>query len=99
MAELMNADAVAAALESLPGWTGDTERLRRRAQVLQEDQDALVDTVMAAADVMDHHPTIDRDGDRVTFVVRTHSAGGVTPKDVELAARIDDALTGAGPEA
>ena len=36
-----------------------------------------------------HHPDIDIRYDKVTLTLSTHDAGGLTEKDVELAARID----------
>lgn len=94
MAELLSAQDVATALESLPGWSGDTERIRRAVRVDPGDQDALVAEVMRVADALNHHPNVEKGAGSVTFVVWTHSAGGVTAKDVELAARIDAVLTG-----
>ena len=41
-----------------------------------------------------HHPNVERDGDTVTFLVWSHDVGGVTTRDVELAARIDEVLSG-----
>jgi len=38
---------------------------------------------------MDHHPDILIEYNRVRFTLRTHSEGGVTEKDFELAYRID----------
>jgi 4a-hydroxytetrahydrobiopterin dehydratase len=49
---------------------------------------ALVDAVAVAADRADHHPDIDIRYDRVVFTLSTHSAGGVTAKDLALAAEI-----------
>ena len=39
---------------------------------------------------MDHHPDIDIRWRSVTFACVTHSAGGVTQRDIELAHRIAD---------
>ncbi len=39
---------------------------------------------------MDHHPDIDIRWTTITFTCSTHSAGGVTELDVELARMIDD---------
>jgi 4a-hydroxytetrahydrobiopterin dehydratase len=39
---------------------------------------------------MDHHPDIDIRWTTITFTCSTHSAGGVTEVDVELARLIDD---------
>ena len=53
---------------------------------------------MKLADEVNHHPDVSRDADSVTFRLWTHSAGGVTAKDVELAARIDAQLSGSGTD-
>jgi 4a-hydroxytetrahydrobiopterin dehydratase len=50
----------------------------------------LVDAVAQVAEVMDHHPDIDIRWTTISFTCSTHSAGGVTELDVELARRIDD---------
>jgi 4a-hydroxytetrahydrobiopterin dehydratase len=51
--------------------------------------------VGAVAEEMDHHPDIDIRWNVVTLRLSTHSAGGITRLDLELAARID-ALAGSG---
>ncbi len=51
-----------------------------------------VDRVAAAADALDHHPDIDIRYTTVTMQLSTHSAGGLTGKDFELAERIEQAL-------
>ena len=50
---------------------------------------ALVDAVAQTAEEMDHHPDIDIRWRTVTFRLSTHSAGGLTPLDLDLARRID----------
>ncbi len=39
--------------------------------------------------VLDHHPDVAISWNRVTLTLVTHSAGGVTQSDVELARRLD----------
>lgn len=51
-----------------------------------------VNRVAEAAEEADHHPDIDIRWRTLTFILSTHSAGGLTQKDVDLARRID-ALT------
>ena len=51
----------------------------------------LIDLVAADAERMDHHPDIDLRWRRVVFTLSTHSAGGVTQLDIELAHRISAA--------
>jgi 4a-hydroxytetrahydrobiopterin dehydratase len=50
---------------------------------------AFVNAVGALAEAADHHPDIDIRWNRVTLVLTTHSAGGLTDKDLSLAAAID----------
>ncbi|HZQ56609.1 MAG TPA: 4a-hydroxytetrahydrobiopterin dehydratase [Acidimicrobiales bacterium] len=50
---------------------------------------AFVNAVGARAEEADHHPDIDIRWDTVTLRLSTHSAGGLTAKDVELARAID----------
>ncbi len=45
--------------------------------------------VGALAEAADHHPDIDLRWDTVTLRLVTHSDGGITTKDVELATAID----------
>jgi 4a-hydroxytetrahydrobiopterin dehydratase len=52
--------------------------------------------VALEAEEMDHHPDIDIRWRTVTFVVSTHSEGGVTQLDVELAHRISQAAARLG---
>jgi 4a-hydroxytetrahydrobiopterin dehydratase len=48
-----------------------------------------VNRVAALAEAADHHPDIDIRWDTVTLRLSTHSAGGLTEKDLGLAAEID----------
>jgi 4a-hydroxytetrahydrobiopterin dehydratase len=90
MADLLGPDELAAALADLPGWTGDSASLSRT--VTAPDFPAAIRLVVAVAEdaeLMDHHPDMDIRWRSVTFVLSTHSAGGVTGNDAELARRID----------
>jgi 4a-hydroxytetrahydrobiopterin dehydratase len=98
MADLLDRDDIDAALAALPGWSFDDGKLVKRAEVPDDSQEALVQAVGAVADEMDHHPDVSREAGAVTFRLWTHSAGGVTAKDVDLAGRIDRQLSGAGTD-
>ena len=51
---------------------------------------AFVNQVAAAAEAADHHPDILVHGwNRVRLTLTTHSAGGLTERDFELASMID----------
>ena len=97
MSELLDQAAVDDALRSRDGWTGGPEAITRTVELggfLAAI--AVVDQVAEAAEAADHHPDIDIRWRTLTFTLATHSAGGVTAKDVELATTIDGIVRAAG---
>ncbi|MDQ4084700.1 MAG: 4a-hydroxytetrahydrobiopterin dehydratase [Actinomycetota bacterium] len=56
----------------------------------------LVDEVAEVAEDANHHPDIDIRYTDVTFRLVTHSAGGVTDQDLQMAGRIDDIIDKTG---
>jgi 4a-hydroxytetrahydrobiopterin dehydratase len=91
MAELLSAEQVEAALkDKLPAWKREGDEIVR---AVKADTFAggirLVDQVAVVADEMDHHPDIDIRWTKITFRLSTHSAGGLTENDLNLAAKID----------
>jgi 4a-hydroxytetrahydrobiopterin dehydratase len=50
---------------------------------------SFVNAVGALAEEMNHHPDIQINWNKVTLRLSTHSAGGITAADLELARRID----------
>lgn len=50
---------------------------------------AFVTAVALLAEKADHHPDIDIRWNRVALTLSTHSQGGLTEKDVELAVQVD----------
>jgi 4a-hydroxytetrahydrobiopterin dehydratase len=91
----LSPDDVAAALQGLPHWSGDADGIRRSVE-LPSFRDAVA-AIVAIADVaeeMDHHPDVDLRWRTLHIAVVTHSAGGVTELDLELARRIDALLPG-----
>ncbi|WP_213452490.1 4a-hydroxytetrahydrobiopterin dehydratase [Rhizomonospora bruguierae] len=97
MAELLDPEAVTTALRELDGWSGDPAALTRTVQLPTfADAIAVVDRVAVVAESMDHHPDIDIRWRTLTFRCSTHSAGGVTGRDTELARRIDEIVSNQG---
>jgi len=89
--EVLSAAAVDAQL-SASGlhWEREHEALVRsvcRADFAQAL--AAVNAIGALAEAADHHPDIDIRWNTVTLRLSTHSAGGITEKDLALAAQID----------
>jgi 4a-hydroxytetrahydrobiopterin dehydratase len=95
VAQLLDDAAVDVALVSLPGWHRVDKTLVKDVPVDGDAADNLVAAVAKAADELNHHPVVDRSGGAVRFTVWTHSAGGITSKDVALAGRIEEAIASA----
>jgi 4a-hydroxytetrahydrobiopterin dehydratase len=90
MAELLSSDEIEAALAELTDWAHEGDAIRRDVTASSfADGIALVDRVAAVADARDHHPDIDIRWTTVTFRLSTHSAGGLTRNDVDMAREID----------
>lgn len=92
MATLLEPTVIQDALSRLDGWIGDTNQISRTVQLTDQQHAAAERRVMEAANAMNHHPDIERLGGATSFVLSTHSAGGVTELDVALAERIDAIL-------
>jgi len=84
--------AIQRELGSLPGWSrrGDviTKTYQFRAFLTGIE---FVNAVAKAAEAADHHPDIDIRYTKVTCSLSTHSAGGITQKDLDLAKKIERA--------
>jgi 4a-hydroxytetrahydrobiopterin dehydratase len=93
MAKLTESE-IEAGLRGLSGWMrrGDEIRKSYTFKAFAEGV-RFVDRVAVLADAADHHPDIDIRWTTVTMALSTHSAGGLTRKDFDLAAKIDAALT------
>ncbi|MGE0218615.1 4a-hydroxytetrahydrobiopterin dehydratase [Mycolicibacterium sp.] len=83
-------DQVDAALADLPGWERADGVIRRSIKfpTFLDGIDA-VRRVAEHAEAEDHHPDIDIRWRTVTFALVTHSAGGITDKDVTMAGDIN----------
>jgi 4a-hydroxytetrahydrobiopterin dehydratase len=87
--ELLTEDEIASRLGGVPGWTRDGSSII--ATVARSDfRDALlfVGAVGYLAEQADHHPDVLIQWNKVTLTLSTHSAGGLTGRDFDLAAKI-----------
>ena len=95
MAEKLTEAAREAALAGLKGWIYDPE-----ADVISHEFKfknfseafAFMSRVALAAEKAGHHPDWSNSYNRVSISLTTHSAGGLTEKDVALAGVIDKLL-------
>ena len=87
---LLSDDEVQARLEQLEGWTQEGAAIKKQFQL--EDFKGSVDFVnrlTPAAEEMNHHPDLEISWNKVTVSLSTHSEGGVTENDFQLARNID----------
>jgi 4a-hydroxytetrahydrobiopterin dehydratase len=90
MALLSLEEVERAIADDLPDWGLVENAITRQVQAPTFlDGIALVQRVAEAAEARDHHPDIDIRWTTVTFTLSTHSEGGITAKDLDLAAEID----------
>jgi 4a-hydroxytetrahydrobiopterin dehydratase len=76
-------------------WTEQDGALRRTVQLPSfAAAIAFVNRVAELAEAESHHPDIDIRYRTVTIAWTTHSAGGITERDRELAARTERLLAG-----
>jgi 4a-hydroxytetrahydrobiopterin dehydratase len=94
MAELIDPADLGHATAELTDWEIGDALVRTHQFSTFPDAVAAVAEVAAIAEGMDHHPDIDIRWRTVTFRCVTHSAGGITDLDVQLAAAIDAVIEG-----
>lgn len=93
--DILTPDQIRSALGDLDGWE-PTEGAIRRELRFDSFRDAIrfITRVADLAEDADHHPEITNVYDRVTLELSTHSAGGVTRKDLDLARAVDGVVAG-----
>jgi len=92
---VLSDDEVDAAAADLNGWQRTDGALRRSVSFPAFlDGIEAVRRVAEHAERADHHPDIDIRWRTVTFALVTHSEGGITDRDVELARQIDGIVSG-----
>jgi 4a-hydroxytetrahydrobiopterin dehydratase len=86
---------VLAELEKLPGWSLAQGKLHRVFEFRDFRQAfAFMTGVALAAEAMNHHPDWSNSWNKVTIDLMTHSAGGLTKNDFELAGKIQQTFGG-----
>jgi 4a-hydroxytetrahydrobiopterin dehydratase len=88
---LLSAEDLQARLADAPAWRREDNAIVRDFNLATfEDAIEFVDRVAAVAEVKNHHPDILVHGwNKVRLTLSTHSEGGLTDADFELAALID----------
>jgi len=77
-------------MKRIPEWETDEKKLERTFEF--DDFSSAIDFVNAVAEIAeeeDHHPDIDIRWNKVHLTLATHSEGGLTDLDFQLAVKID----------
>lgn len=87
---LFDGSELAARLAALPGWTAANGWLRREYTTDGWRSTMLaVNAIAFLAEAGNHHPDLEVHWGRIVVMLQTHSAGGITEKDLQLAERIE----------
>ena len=85
--DVLSQEQIETALGDLEGWSYDGDSLTRTFRFADfVHAIGFVEHLADVAESLQHHPDIDIRYNKVTLHLATHSAGGVTARDVELAA-------------
>jgi 4a-hydroxytetrahydrobiopterin dehydratase len=88
---LLNGSEIINKLKSLNDWIYSNKKISKEYKMNDfKEALAFVNKVGDAAETMDHHPDIlMHSWNKVNITISTHSAGGVTNKDFQLAEKIE----------
>ncbi|HXV73635.1 MAG TPA: 4a-hydroxytetrahydrobiopterin dehydratase [Sphingomonadales bacterium] len=97
MAEKLSGTARAEALQGLPGWREVEGRDAITKEYKFKDFNAafaFMTKVALQAEKMDHHPEWFNVYNKISVTLATHTADGVTARDIELARFMEKAVPG-----
>jgi 4a-hydroxytetrahydrobiopterin dehydratase len=94
--ELLSQDAIDARVAELhPSWTGTTEKLARSIEFADFPTAVeFINQLAPRCEELDHHPDLALRWRWVDIELSTHSAGGVTGLDLQLAEIVDETAAG-----
>ena len=90
MSEILSSGDIKEELKRVPEWDHEKKQIERTFEF--DDFLQAIDFVNAVAEIAEedeHHPDIDIRYNKVTLVLSTHSKGGLTERDFDLAEKID----------
>ena len=89
MSDLLNDAAIDAELAKIPGWHREGKELVKEFDC-RDFSGAIkfVNAVAHIANAVNHHPELTISWNKVTVRTSSHDSGGITPRDVDLAERI-----------
>jgi 4a-hydroxytetrahydrobiopterin dehydratase len=87
---LLSDDEIEERLAGLPGWERSGDAIEKSFECGDfVGSVRFVESLVEPAEAMNHHPDLTISWDSVTVTISTHSEGGLTASDFELAGKID----------
>jgi 4a-hydroxytetrahydrobiopterin dehydratase len=87
---LLDDAEIEARLAELPGWERSGEAIAKTFGCGDfVGSVRFVESMVEPAEGMNHHPDLEISWDKVTVTISTHSEGGLTAADFELAGKVD----------
>ena len=90
MSSILSAKEIKEAIKDLPEWDVEGKAIVRIFEF--DDFEQAIDFVNGVAELAedaDHHPDMDIRFNKVRVILSTHSKGGITENDFDLAERLD----------
>jgi len=90
MSEILSSSDIKTEMKRIPEWEHEKKEIERTFEF--DDFTQAIDFVNAVAEIAEedeHHPDIDVRYNKVRLVLSTHSKGGLTERDFDLAEKID----------
>jgi 4a-hydroxytetrahydrobiopterin dehydratase len=95
MATPLSDQEIQSALQRLPNWSRNGKAIERIFQFPNfVDAMIFVNNIAQAAEEANHHPDITINYNKVTLQLISHDSGGVTSRDIKMAARINEVAGG-----
>jgi 4a-hydroxytetrahydrobiopterin dehydratase len=91
MSDILSASNIKTQLKKVPEWELDKKRIERTFEF--DDFEEAIDFVNGIAEIAgeeEHHPDLDIRYNKVRVMLSTHSKGGLTERDFDVAERIDN---------
>lgn len=92
MAERLDSSKLTQEVQSLDGWQLDDQKISIHKNFKFKDFNqawAFISRIALLAEKMDHHPEWHNVYNRVSIILTTHDAGGITELDIKMAKKIE----------
>jgi 4a-hydroxytetrahydrobiopterin dehydratase len=87
---LLSGEEIEAKLAQLDGWERQGEAIAKSFGCVDfVGSVKFIESLVGPAEAMGHHPDLEISWDTVTVTISTHSEGGLTAADFELAGKVD----------